>query len=335
MNYKNIKYTLIILQFIFASNIYAQPSYFFGSIYVNSPEYVNTSTDVLLVVLDYSNNPNYQYELQKKVNGSWITVASLPGYSGNIEKAFYFRDANLDDGINTFTFKAKLNGSTVSITNSPVFDIVSDDKSSNINCARFNDVFRLTGHNTYEDAVKLPEMLDSKQSIEIDFHHTGPYGKWEVRHFGSGNQNNCGNGNEYFDVCLNDIVDWSNSNPNHEVITLFLDVKSDWENSTGKGTQHLDNLLSNTFGSKLFTPADLKGTSSTLRLAASGNNWPFMNDLRGKIICVLTNGKINSTNDELNEYVTNQGINSKAFIAPTIQSIGEMEQFQISTTQII
>jgi len=212
------------------------------------------------------------------------------------------------------------------------------------NCTKYNDAYRKTSHNSYEpngandNSNSLAEVLNHTTSIEIDiyddaffdftpitFLYTPNPGDWYVRHFNNFAMNNhpallphindnvCGNGNENFGICLNDINTWSNNNPGHEVITLFIDKKQDWNVRTQGGEPiDLDATLTNIFGNKLYTIADFTGNVTTPRQAAAEDLWPTLKDVKGKIICVLT-----GSNDVLEDYVEDRFNNAVAFVAPT------------------
>lgn len=312
-----------------------------------SPGHSITSFTLNLEVLELSavGNDNYTIELQRGIGSSWTTIQTksrgdIVAISPSVPSAitYQFQDSNPstganpgagDNGINTYRFRSTWNSVTIVWH---TFTTSSYDYSNEIDCAKYNDVYRKAGHNSYEisEFLTLKEALGTTQSIEIDFHGSGTNGRWEVRHANlfDGNHNNCGTGDDHFDICLDDVIEWSNNNPNHEVITLFLDAKSGWNSSTGRSTSDFDNLLSSTFGNKLFTPSDLKGTFLTVRAAAQANNWPLMNDLKGKIICVLTGASedIGYTpgNPKLNQYVSERGNNAKAFIAPGVTQSSEI-----------
>ncbi|MFY0689087.1 MAG: hypothetical protein JXQ90_18090 [Cyclobacteriaceae bacterium] len=306
-----------------------------------SPGHAVTSFSVECIVQPISSE--YTLELQRFTNSNptWVTINTQQWneylYTLNGYRVYAIGDNNPltgssgDDGINLYRFRSSHNGN---VTTSYAAYGASYDYSDEIGCSKYNDVYRRAGHNSYEKVQfrTLKDALNTTQSIELDF-HTDLFGsKWEVRHIGlgSGNHNNCGSGDSYFDVCLTDVYEWSNSNPNHEVITLFLDLKSDWFEPFSQGPLSLDNLLVSTFGSKLYTPQDMRDSYSSLRQSATDGRWPIMDEMKGKILCVIT-GK----NSRLNEYVNDRGNSSKAFIAPNIEDTIEIDNISdISTANM-
>lgn len=191
--------------------------------------------------------------------------------------------------------------------------------------ASYDDVAQVACHNCYETkyANTFFSTLNGTKVVEIDFRdtrvgtvNTSFPGKWFVSHFrrgGSGNNNNCtgnGRGTNDLEACLNDVKNWSNHNPNHDVITVYLDKKQNWSgDGEGRRPADLDALLGRTLGNKIYKPSDLKRTHPSLREAAH-RGWPSMARLRGKVIFVLT-----GDNSKLHGYVQDRKGNAKSFVA--------------------
>src|SRR5690606_22334681 len=138
------------------------------------------------------------------------------------------------------------------------------------------------------------------------------------------NNNNCRLGNQPFGICIDEIKRWHNNNPNHDVIILFIDLKSDWnENNNGQTPADLDfrllSLVSNP--DMIYKPRDLLGNGSSsnsnnMRLAAQQNNWPSMGDLTGKLMFVLT-----GDGDKVSEYIANRSLDAVAFSAAKVTNV--------------
>lgn len=92
--------------------------------------------------------------------------------------------------------------------------------------------------------------------------------------------------------------------PDHEVITLFLDLKDEFGSSNHQSGDDLDDLLQTHLGESLYSPADLLAwantppgatPAATLQGAiARRGGWPTLKELRGKFIVVLTGGGLES-----------------------------------------
>ncbi len=182
---------------------------------------------------------------------------------------------------------------------------------------KYNKVFQPTCHNCYEKqySSSLKKALDTAYNIELDIWNGVPTPSWIVSHNLSikSNSNCSGQGN--LSNCLRDINSWSNSHPNHDVRTVYLDKKDGWV--IGDKESDLDNYIKKFIASsKLYTPADFKGGYSDLRAAAKANAWPTLGNLKGRIIFVLTGGLALNHNQTLEEYVGNRGNNAVMFVAP-------------------
>lgn len=91
--------------------------------------------------------------------------------------------------------------------------------------------------------------------------------------------------------CLQEFRAWSDANPQHEPVTIWIDLKSKLRDSSG-----MDKLL-NSSGLDLFTPGDFLGELSSLQEAAS-RGWPTESDLRGKVMIVFTDKSYSYCNDD-------------------------------------
>lgn len=204
---------------------------------------------------------------------------------------------------------------------------------------RLNKSYRLTCHNCYEPnpnpAIDITDVLKFTTSIELDiwdrdnwlsFKWKGLTGDWYVRHspIDKGNKNCCGGS---LKDCLNSIYKWSQVNPNHELITIFIDKKENWsEKDESRKPSDLDALLNSIFREEtIYKPSQLLGQFSTLKDAALNDNWPNMNMLRGKFLFVITNGTELLGRNVLDEYLSQQRSTASCFVAPTISGISEIK----------
>ena len=176
-----------------------------------------------------------------------------------------------------------------------------------------NQISQVACHNCYEQEIfdsPLPEALNYIKAIELDiwdqaifFLSSGVPNDWFVRHNPysytgtNGNHNNC-SGDQFLSDCLSDIRLWSNSNPGHFPITLFLDKKQDWSTyDEGRTPKDLFNLLKRILGSKLYLPRELAKLNSLNITTPARWKWPTADELRGRIIVVINGGNfIRSSN---------------------------------------
>ena len=99
---------------------------------------------------------------------------------------------------------------------------------------------------------------------------------------------------ETFDECLGEIVAWSNENPEHIPLIVFIEVKhlnqaiDDLTPMTTDGIEELESLLWMKIGEdKLLTPDKVRGTESSLEKAVLTTGWPLLDSVRGQIMVVL------------------------------------------------
>lgn len=176
-----------------------------------------------------------------------------------------------------------------------------------------NQISQVACHNCYEPEIfsyPLAEALNYTKAIELDVWDEyafllggGMTKNWYVRHnpisFASsgGNHNNC-TGDGYLTDCLHDINVWSNSNPGHFPITLFLDKKQRWSTpEEGRSPRDLFDLLYEILGSKLYLPKEQARLNDLKTQTPAQWIWPRAAELRDRIIVVINGGNfIKSSN---------------------------------------
>lgn len=100
-----------------------------------------------------------------------------------------------------------------------------------------------------------------------------------------------------FTRCLERLKIWSDQNPNHVPIFIFLESKDKSFDIEGAAEitkfdknyfDDMDSDIVNTIGrDKLITPDDVRGNYETLEAAVLANNWPNLKDSRGKFLFTL------------------------------------------------
>lgn len=198
---------------------------------------------------------------------------------------------------------------------------------------RYNQVRQKASHNSYERDEGLDDQIVywRLRALELDLHNgkscSGRPGlprDWYVYHF-------CGPGGtgttvDKLSAALDELVGIRSAIPQHEVMTVFLDLKDDW--NSDHSPNDLDALLVAKMGrGRLWTPADLVGTSGlSLQRAIQQNGWPTLGSLRGRWIFVLTGGDVKSAGAVLNKYVDEgrRAASRIAFVAPGIGSASDI-----------
>lgn len=220
----------------------------------------------------------------------------------------------------------------------------------------YNKNYSLACHNCYLPnlADKIEDVFLYTTSIEIDIWDnevaSGLLGTilgsnkmnkdWYVKHEPQkkGNLNCCGGS---FQNCLTRIKNWSNTHPNHNVITIFIDKKENWsDNNETRKPNDLDELLLTIFTKeKIFSPSILLQDKKNLKEALLTSKWPILDSLKGKFIFVITNGTEVTSRNPLDEYLSSQKQNSICFVAPEIGAEKEIDNpinfSQINSSNII
>lgn len=105
--------------------------------------------------------------------------------------------------------------------------------------------------------------------------------------------------------CLKDLKKWSDAHPDHDPVFITLEPKDGKANAFGTEPEHytpqlfddLDAELQKYLGKgKIITPDDIRGSYKTLNQAILNNNWPTVQQSKGKFLFVLDN---NSENRDL------------------------------------
>ncbi len=163
------------------------------------------------------------------------------------------------------------------------------------------------------------------RSIELDIHVTKSdydplIGDWFVYHGGTlgSTETSC----HRLSDCLDELAAWQAAFPEHEVLTVWIDLKDDW--AADHLPADLDALLTAKLGGALLTPQDLLDAcpaAADLRDAIAGAcPWPALEDLRGKMLVTLTGGGACTAGTKLDLYVGggSQAAARVGFIAPDV-----------------
>lgn len=189
---------------------------------------------------------------------------------------------------------------------------------------RYDDVRQKSAHNTYqrEESVLDTLIYHRIRSIEFDIHPGETEGVWKVYHSSLDKKTSC----THLSDCLDQLIVFDKAVPEHEVVTVWMDVKEDWSDS--HSPEKLDALIKEKIGEeKLLTPkvllSECEGTV-TLKQAVEKCNWPTLDELKGKFIFVLT-----EATSRLQHYV---GDGEKpgemaAFTAPEISDKDEVDNY--------
>jgi hypothetical protein len=200
----------------------------------------------------------------------------------------------------------------------------------------YNNKYSVACHNCYQKkySSSLEEALAYTSTLELDIWDSQYFiGKkkctgadWFVKHslFQKGNKN-CAGGS--LRKCLQEIAAWTRKNTDHEVLTIYIDKKEDWGSKRSlRKPEDLDNLISSIFpANSIYSPKEVLQENDNLRNSVQGCNWPSTDELKGKVIFVITDATIlTRKNKLLNKYLNKQQKNSVCFVAPRIKKTSEI-----------
>jgi hypothetical protein len=169
---------------------------------------------------------------------------------------------------------------------------------------RLNEIRQKSSHNTYDcDESFFDQALYWRiHSLEIDIWRKNSKGDyppdngWWVYHA------NCDSGNPcpMFSTLLKVLGGIHNQFQNHEVITVFLEIKDGFDSTDNHWVTDLDKYLGERFIQScglppdvIFTPDDLAKNvhpAHTLRDAVVSTGWPQLGSLQDKFMFILTGG---------------------------------------------
>jgi hypothetical protein len=179
----------------------------------------------------------------------------------------------------------------------------------------YSNKYSVACHNCYEKkySSSLEEALEYTSALELDIWDSQYFigrkkclgADWFVKHslFQKGNKN-CANGS--LRTCLAEIKEWTGKNPNHDVLTIYIDKKEGWGGrKSERKPEDLDNLISSIFPeSKIYSPKEVLYDNENLRNSVQTCNWPSTEQLKGKVVFVITDAMLfGRKNKLLNDYL--------------------------------
>lgn len=211
--------------------------------------------------------------------------------------------------------------------------------------ARMNEVRAKSSHNSYERDEALFDQLmwHRVRSLELDIQvdKGGDWppvaGDWYVHHDGPGDPTTC----HRLSDCLVEIGAFHDAVPDHELITVFLDLKADW-NATGQSPDDLDARIAARFGpDELLTPSDLldgcPGAADLRDVVSGACGWPALPSVRGRIAFALTGGGGCAASAKLTQYVDDGATANDriGFIAPEPSDGCDLDAYTASRRHVV
>ncbi|MDJ0767744.1 MAG: Ca2+-dependent phosphoinositide-specific phospholipase C [Ilumatobacter sp.] len=178
---------------------------------------------------------------------------------------------------------------------------------------RYDDVRQKSIHNTFQRTEGIYDQIVywRVRSLEADIHTShifddpetgGDFDEWFVYHNTFDMGSSVHTLHDFLRVC----VGAHRALPDHEAITLFLDIKDGFPSriTSAHSRARFDALLDHHLGEHLYTPADLMKRdpdAGSLREVVQGVGWPTLGELRGKFIVILTGSE-----HQLSNYVSSR-----------------------------
>lgn len=135
-------------------------------------------------------------------------------------------------------------------------------------------------------AVQLAEQ--GVRQFELDVHYVSDEKRFHVFHLpGADDKSSC----PLLRDCLTELKIWSNANPGHHPLFVFIEPKDEADRVVDTISGRLGELEAEILAvwprSRIVTPDDVKGAHATLREAVQAGDWPTLGQTRGKSIFVL------------------------------------------------
>ncbi len=194
---------------------------------------------------------------------------------------------------------------------------------------RYDEVAQKSAHNSYQRLEAPIDLLvyHRVRSLELDIHvgktlQPTQAGSWYVYHQDVlDDETWC----THLDDCLDAITAFTHAVPEHEVTTLWIDLKDDWDETHDPAA--LDAALEAAFGSALVDGAELRegcngATTVQAAVGPDGCGWPTLASLRGRVLVVLTGGAA-----VLRAYHDDDPEHRRALVAPELDGLGDAEQW--------
>lgn len=189
---------------------------------------------------------------------------------------------------------------------------------------RYDQVAQKSVHNAYQRHEAFLDQLvyHRIRSLEVDIHVGKSFepttsGQWYVYHTDiTDDATWC----VHLEDCLAAVASYTRAVPDHEVLTLWVDLKDPWDDTHGPG--ELDLALRNAFGDALATPDELRARcgadDAQSALLAEDCGWPTLDALRGRVLVMLTGG-----GSVLREYHDASPAERAAWVAPALGELAD------------
>jgi hypothetical protein len=169
------------------------------------------------------------------------------------------------------------------------------------------NIGQIASHNTNTNSNWVAH-LDHVNAVELD---VWPLNNWLVSHdfdVGAG----------HLEGYMKDLADWRAAHPDHDLITVFIEIKS----KEGWKVEDFESILTRHLQpSDLFCPRDLvtwaarkRFAASTLRALVQGCGWPTFSEVQRKVMFVINNAGDHVVDTYLAERALGSGSDPLCFV---------------------
>lgn len=121
------------------------------------------------------------------------------------------------------------------------------------------------------------------RALELDLHENRR-GEYEIYHIAFiDSRSHC----KLFVDCLNQLREWSDSNPEHLPLLVWLEIKDYAGGVRIESAKPVDAVIRSALGDRLLIPDDVRGSHASLREAIETTGWPTENQVRGRFLFLM------------------------------------------------
>ncbi len=138
-------------------------------------------------------------------------------------------------------------------------------------------------HRYQHDELTVQLERHRVRALELDLHQSRR-GEYQIYHIAFiDDRSHC----KAFVDCLSELREWSDSNPQHDPLLVWLEIKDYAGGVRIESVKPVDALLRRALGDRLLTPDDVRGSHATLREAIETDGWPTLTEARGRILFLM------------------------------------------------
>ncbi|MCA9771727.1 MAG: hypothetical protein KC466_04915, partial [Myxococcales bacterium] len=139
-------------------------------------------------------------------------------------------------------------------------------------------------HRYTQPPLEVQLERDGVRALELDIHRDPFTGEVLVFHiFLIDPKTRC----DTLEKCLTTVRDWSDANPDHLPIFIWIEPKDIFLGYPGTDLGPVDTVIRDVLGDRVFTPDDLQGAYGSPRERVEAEGWPPLDEVRGRVLFIL------------------------------------------------